>query len=258
MIITSEIVDILTPQGSMRTEIIRPAVEGVFPGIIFFSEIFQITGPICRAASVYAGHGFVVAIPEIFHEFENPGHVLAYDQEGADRGNYLKKNKKISSYDADTHALTQYLSSREDICTGSLGSVGVCIGGHLAFRAGMHPKIKASACFYATDIHSSSLGLGGCDDSLSRAGDIHGELLMIWGRQDPHVPDEGRKVIYNRLVESKTVFTWHEYNAQHAFMRDEGHRYDPALALRCYQDVIQFLQRTLRDTGTSYSADLNS
>lgn len=245
MIITSEIVDVPTQKGIMRTEILRPAVTGAFPAILFYSEIFQITGPIRRAASIYAGHGFVVAVPEIFHEFEAPGSVLAYDQEGADRGNYLKKNKEISSYDADTHALTHYLTSREDVCTGAIGAVGVCIGGHLAFRAGMHPKIKASACFYATDIHSSTLGLGGCDDSLARAGDIHGELLLIWGRQDPHVPDDGRKVIYNRLVASKRVFTWHEYNAQHAFMRDEGHRYDPALALHCYQEVIQFFNRTL-------------
>jgi carboxymethylenebutenolidase len=249
MIITSEIVSIPTTLGSMRTEIFRPAVVGTFPAIIFFSEIFQITGPIRRAASVYAGHGFVVAVPEIFHEFEQPGSVLAYDQAGADRGNYLKKQKEVSSYDADTHALTEYLTSREDICTGSFGAVGVCIGGHLAFRAGMHPKIKATACFYATDIHSSTLGLGGNDDSLSKAGDIHGELLMIWGRQDPHVPDEGRALVYQRLVDCKRTFTWHEFNAQHAFMRDEGHRYDPALALRCYQEVTLFLNRILTRSG---------
>ena len=30
------------------------------------------------------------------------------------------------------------------------------------------------------------------DDSLERARDIRGELMMIWGRQDPHIPLEGR------------------------------------------------------------------
>jgi len=97
--------------------------------------------------------------------------------------------------------------------------MGVCIGGHLAFRCALDPRVRAAACFYATDLHKGSLGAGG-DDSLARAGEIQGELLMIWGRQDPHVPDEGRAKIQARLVETKRPFTWHEFNAAHAFMRD--------------------------------------
>ena len=100
----------------------------------------------------------------------------------------------------------------------------------------------ATACFYATDIHTGKLGLGG-DDSLARAGDIHGELAMFWGRQDPHVPDEGRARIQARLVETKRNFTWHEVNAAHAFMRDEGPRYDPALALAGYRTVVDMFAR---------------
>jgi carboxymethylenebutenolidase len=41
-------------------------------------------------------------------------------------------------------------------------------------------------------------------------------------------------------------FSWHEINAQHAFMRDEGERYDAALALQCYGMAIDLFQRTLR------------
>lgn len=250
MIISSEIVEVMTPRGAMRTEVFRPVAAGAYPGVIFFSEIFQITGPIRRAASMYAGHGFIVAVPEIFHEFEPAGTVLGYDQLGADRGNFLKKNKELQSYDDDTNALVEYLLSRGDcyaagVGAAGVGAVGVCIGGHLAFRAAMHPKVTASACFYATDIHSSTLGLGANDDSLSRAPDIHGELMMIWGRQDPHVPDDGRRAIYHRLTEAIRTFTWHEYNAQHAFMRDEGPRYDAALALHCYGEVTRFLHRVL-------------
>ena len=37
------------------------------------------------------------------------------------------------------------------------------------------------------------------DDSLA-AGDaiLSGEMLMIWGRQDPHIPLEGRMAILQR------------------------------------------------------------
>ena len=40
-------------------------------------------------------------------------------------------------------------------------------------------------------------------------------------------------------------FTWHEFNGQHAFLRDEGPRYDPELALQCYQAVIGLFRRKL-------------
>ena len=88
----------------------------------------------------------------------------------------------------------------------------------------------AAVCFYATDIHSHSLGLGKHDDSLERAGEIKGELLHIWGRQDPHVPLAGRNLIKARLDEVGANFQWLEVNGAHAFMRDEGYRYDPELA----------------------------
>ena len=122
--------------------------------------------------------------------------------------------------------------------------MGICIGGHLAFRASMNPDVLGGVCFYATDIHKGSLGLGG-DDSLARASEIKGEMLMIWGRQDPHVPADGRARIHLRMAEAGVRFTWHEFNGQHAFLRDEGPRYDPALALACYRMVVDFFQRKL-------------
>ena len=70
----------------MRTYVFRPVAEGRYPGLVFFSEIFQVTGPIRRTAAILAGHGFVVAVPEVYHELvPGPGVVLAYDQAGADQ-----------------------------------------------------------------------------------------------------------------------------------------------------------------------------
>jgi len=123
--------------------------------------------------------------------------------------------------------------------------MGICIGGHLAFRAAMNPDVRGAVCFYATDIHKGSLGKGMKDDSLERTKDITGELLMIWGRQDPHIPLEGRMKVLARLNEVNTKFTWHEVNGAHAFMRDEGIRYDPELAYQLYGLAFDFFHRRL-------------
>jgi carboxymethylenebutenolidase len=130
-------------------------------------------------------------------------------------------------------------------CTGKLGTMGICIGGHLTFRAAMNPEVSGGVCFYATDLHKRGLGQGMNDDSLLRTKEIKGELLMIYGRQDPHVPAEGRAKVYAALTEAGVHFTWHEFNGAHAFLRDEGHRYDPELAHLCYGMAIDFFRRKL-------------
>lgn len=239
IILDSEHVELSTAYGPMRTHIFRPAAPGKYPGLVFYSEIFQVTGPIRRTAAMLAGHGYIVAVPEIYHEFEPAGTVLAYDQAGSDRGNQWKTTKELASYDADARAVLDHLKRRPD-CTGQLGAIGICIGGHLAFRAAMNLDVRGTVCFYATDIHKGGLGKGMKDDSLDRARDIKGELLMIWGRQDPHIPLEGRMKVMARLNELNLKFSWYEVNGAHAFMRDEGARYDPELAHQLYSIVFDF------------------
>jgi carboxymethylenebutenolidase len=246
-----EFTDLPTSSGSMRIFIFRPAAPGRYPGVVLFSEIFQVTGPIRRTAAWLAGHGFVVAVPEIFHDFEAAGAALAYDSAGADRGNWCKINKPLAAYDEDARAVIKYLRGHAQ-CTGQLGSIGICIGGHLNFRCAMNPEILASVSFYATDIHKLTdhprgLGIGMADDSLERtiSGDIKGELLMIWGRQDPHVPFEGRTQIREALEKSNTNYQWLEFNAAHAFLRDEGPRYNPALAQQCLGIALELFKRKL-------------
>lgn len=241
-----EFIDIPTATGPMRTYVLRPAAEGKFPGIVFYSEIFQVTGPIRRAAQFLAGHGYVVAVPEIFHELEGEhGIVLQYDQAGADRGNAHKINKELSSYDGDARAALDMLAEHP-ACNGALGAMGICIGGHLAWRAAFQPDVKATVSFYGTDIHSQTLGKGQNDDTITRFGDISGELLAIWGHQDPHIPREGRERIHAALDDAGVEYSWHEVNGQHAFIRDEGARYDPEIARQMLGLALDLFHRKLR------------
>ena len=245
MLIKEDSADIATPNGPMRVHRFQPAAGGPFPGLILFSEIYQVTGPIQRTARRLASHGYLVAAPEVYHEFEPAGCALAYDKEGTDKGNRYKNEKELAAYDADARAVIAHLGSLPQ-CTGRLGSFGICLGGHLSFRCAMNPEILAGACLYATDIHKRSLGKGLNDDSLDRFKEIKGEMLMIWGRQDPHVPQAGRDLIYRTLNASEADFTWHEFNAQHAFIRDEGPRYDAALADLCYGLALEMFDRRLQ------------
>jgi carboxymethylenebutenolidase len=248
MIVHDSWAELDTPTGKMRTYVYRPVnpspLAEKYPGLVLYSEIFQQTAPIQRLAVHYASQGYVVMVPEIYHEHEPPGTVLGYDDVGKDKGNAYKHQTKLSTFDNDAAVVLAALKAHP-ACNGRLGAVGFCIGGHLAFRAAFHPEVRAAACFYPTDIHSGTLGAGKNADSLQRVKDIRGELVMIFGRQDPHVPYEGRQRIYQALHEGAVLFSWHEFNCAHAFMRDEGERFNPAAARQCFGITFDLFKRAL-------------
>ncbi|KIV93109.1 hypothetical protein PV10_04349 [Exophiala mesophila] len=238
-------------QGSMRIFLFHPVIHGYpqakFPGVVVFSEIYQVTGPVSRFARQIAGQGYIVAAPSSYHEFTGP-EPLAYDVPGTDAGNDWKIKKKVAAYDEDSQLAVSFLLGLKT-CSGKVGATGMCLGGHLAYRASLDPRVQAAVCFFATDIHSSTLGLGKNDDSLKRAGDIKGELLMIFGKSDNHVPPEGRDLIRKTLHDIGVNFSFYEVSgAQHAFIRDElsKGRYDPAITKVCFEMLLELFGRRLK------------
>jgi carboxymethylenebutenolidase len=241
-----EFIEVATPTGPMRVHRFYPKAASPRPVILLYSEIFQVTGPIRRLSARLAGEGFEILVPEVYHEYEAPGTVLGYDQAGADRGNFLKFEKPLAAFDGDVRALIDWVFARPYPWRG-VGSWGFCLGGHLAFRAALDPRVAAAACFYATDMHTASLGQGKKDDTLARVKEAKAEYLLIWGRQDPHVPLAGRRVIHEALDAAEANFQWHEFNGAHAFARDEGPRHDAAATRLAFGLALELFQRRLTE-----------
>lgn len=191
-----------------------------------------------------AGHGFVVVVPEVSNELNPIGSVLGHDDAGRDKGNADRVVTTQEAHDSDAPAIIDHLRSLPH-CSGRVGATGSCLGGGLAYRAAMNPAISATSCFYATDIHSGVTPTRSGNDGLTRTPEIKGELQMIWGKQDLHIPPEGRAPVNSTLVKAGVNFTWHEFNGEHAFMRDEGERYDAELQLPGYQLAIGLFRRVL-------------
>lgn len=95
----------------------------------------------------------------------------------------MKITKTVAAYDEDaTLSIDALLALPE--CNGRIGTTGMCLGGHLAFRCAFDTRVAATVCYFATDIHSRSLGKGKDDDSLKRCGEIKGEVVMIFGKSE--------------------------------------------------------------------------
>ncbi|KAI0825181.1 dienelactone hydrolase [Trametes gibbosa] len=249
----------LDPNGRpIRIFVIAPSLPNYpnakFPGVVCFSEIYQVTGPVERFAGQIASHGYIVACPSTYHEFEGP-EALPYDVEGTDRGNKYKIEKEIAAYNEDAKLSIDLLCSLKN-CNGRIASTGMCLGGHLAFRAAFDPRVLSSFCFFATDIHSATLGKGKNDDTLARVrnGELSGnsEVVMIFGKQDTHVPREGRDLIRKTLEDANVTSSFIEVQAQHAFIRDESSkgRWDAALTRSLFTFMMEVFERTVgRDLG---------
>jgi carboxymethylenebutenolidase len=238
MVITTAYVDIAAGGTPMRMFVAAPQAAGKYPGIICFSDIFQLTGTMLRSVSRLAGYGFVAAAPEIYHRVEPPGAVIPFDDAGRARGMNGAAKTSVAHFDEDRRSTLNYLAKHPQVAAGQLGAMGFCIGGHLAFRAALEPDVRATVCFYGTGIHDGKLGKDSDAGSLARAPEIQGKLLMIWGSADPHVPEAGRQMVESKLRDAKVDHSVKLYPAEHAFMRDEGPRFDPEATDQAFADMI--------------------
>lgn len=245
MVITTEYVDTEVDGSPMRMFVAAPREGGKYPGVLCYSDIFQLTGPMVRACARLAGYGFVVAAPEIYHRIEPPGTVIPFDDAGRTRGLEDAARTPVADFDADCRAALDYLAGHPRVAEGRLAAMGFCIGGHLAFRAALQRDVRATACFYGTGIHNGKLGRDADAGSLGRAGEIGGELLLVFGTLDPHVPEDGRAKIADALREAGASYAVKLYPAEHAFMRDEGARYDPAATDEAFAEMVKFFRGAL-------------
>ena len=85
MLIKESHVDVQSSQTPMRIFLFEPIIpsghKARFPGLLVFTEIYQVTAPITRFCRQLAGHGFIVASCSSYHEFMGP-EPLAYDDNG--------------------------------------------------------------------------------------------------------------------------------------------------------------------------------
>src|SRR5580658_1426743 len=159
MVVTTEYVDIPAAGKPMRMFVTAPRAPGKYPGILCYSDIFQLSGPTLRSCIRLAGYGYVAAVPEIYHRIEPAGDVIPFDDAGRTRGLEDARRTPVAHFDEDRGAALKYLAAHPKVAPGKLGAMGFCIGGHLAFRAALEPAVLAAVCFYGTGIHDGKLGL---------------------------------------------------------------------------------------------------
>jgi carboxymethylenebutenolidase len=229
--------------SGIRARVIAPAGgDGPWPAVVLYTDIFQLTESTLRTARRLAADGFLVCVPEIYPHGDLAGVALEFDDAGKAAGLAAAAATTTAAFDADRGAVLDHLAGRPDVT--ALHAVGFCIGGHLAFRAALDPRVAATVCFYPTGLHNGALGADADAGSLARAADIRGRLMVVFGAQDPHVPAGARLQILAALYAAgHDDLELHVYSqGEHAFMRDVGPRHDPVLTDLALASAVSFLR----------------
>ena len=229
------------PDCEIRSVVLRPVGAGPWPGVLVYTDIFQLTESTLRSARRLASAGFVVCVPEIYPRGALAGVALEFDDAGKQAGLAGAAGTTVAQFDADRIAVLDFMTQRADITT--LFAAGFCIGGHLAFRAAFDPRVAATVCFYPTGLHNGALGADPDAGTLARAAGIDGRLMIVFGAQDPHVPADARVQILSALYAAGLDdLEIHVYaGGEHAFMRDVGPRHDPTLTDVALTEAVRFL-----------------
>lgn len=220
----------------MRAYAVLPFGKGPFPGLIVFQEAFGVNRHIRNVADRFAGEGYAVVAPELFHRSAPPGLELPYTDFEAVRPHFQAVTE--AGMEADIRAAWDWLQAQAGVRPGATACIGYCLGGRVSFIANSILPFKAAVSYYGGRI---------APDLIGRAPRMHGPMLFFWGGLDKHIPPEQVEAVLEGLRKAgkphvNVVFS----DADHAFFCDDRANFNEQAAREAWALTLAFLREKLR------------
>ena len=220
-----------------------PTGEGPFPGVIVLQEIFGVNAHIRDITERFAKAGYGAIAPALYQRLA-PGFETGYTPEDITIGRDYKAKTRASELLSDIQAAIDYLKTLPQMKSGSLGCIGFCFGGHVAYLAATLPEIAATASFYGAGIPSWCPGEE--KPTIERTKDVKGTLYCFFGETDASIPPDAVDAIEAQLTTHHISHRIFKYaDADHGFFCDQRASYNAAAAQDAWQQVQALFQETL-------------
>ncbi len=199
----------------------QPEGKENFGAVIVFQEIFGVNANIREITELIAKQGYIAIAPAMFQriapgfEFGFSAEDVGYSQEAYQLGLEYYQQVKYQEIFSDVKGTVAYLKSLPNIKTDSIGCIGFCFGGHIAYMAATLPDIKATASFYGGGITSSSYGEE--TPTLNRTAEIQGTIYTFFGNHDSLISQEDNQKIEAELKKHNINHRVFRYDAGHGF-----------------------------------------
>ena len=208
------------------------------PGVLLFQEIFGVNDNMRAIANRLADAGFLALVPDMFWRIER--RFERNDESGMADAFAVAQKFDLQTAVVDIQAAHAHLLALPE-CTGTVGAMGFCLGGSLAFAAAVGSRVDgrgpdAVVCYYGSAI----------TDLLDQADRVEAPVLFHYGSRDPYIPAEKIAQV-EAVMAGKPGVEFYRYDAGHAFSNwDTPSMYDEAAAAEAWPRTIDFLGRHLR------------
>lgn len=214
----------------MGAYVSRPHSPAPVPAVIIGMELFGVTKYIRRVTERVASMGYLAIAPDFYHRSQ-PGVELSYDQAGRERGFELLHQLDRGAAIQDVDSAMQYLRGKPE-CNGTVGFLGLSVGGHIGYLAATQLDIAACSIYYAGWLTTTDIEMSQPEPTVALTAGIAsqgGRVLYLVGGQDALITPPQCKEIQIALSDSKVPHELVIYpEAQHGFLCDERNTYDAA------------------------------
>jgi carboxymethylenebutenolidase len=224
--------------GDLRGYYALPAGDGPFPAVLLFQEAFGVNEYIQSEVRRLAEHGYAAISPDLFR-----GETFDYTNFEAAMGAMGKLTD--DSMLADTDACIAFLKAQPQVKSDTFGCIGFCMGGRMSFLVATHraDQFVAASSFYGGGIADGQRW----PSLLPGAGNLKGEMLLVYGADDDHIPPTEHSAVANALSEQKKRYTLSVYpGAPHGFASKDRPSYRPEQAEAAWTESLDMFARTLK------------
>jgi carboxymethylenebutenolidase len=220
-----EMIRLTTKDGAVIGAYQADPVHKPRGAIVVLQEIFGVNHHIRKITDGFAAAGYRAIAPGLFDRIA-PGIELGYAQDDVKRGMDIRAKLKLEDSLADIEAAIAVAAA-----AGSVGIVGYCWGGTLAYAAATHLSgLAAAVCYYGSGIAAMA------KQQLLAPTEFH------FGEQDKSIPPADIDKI-RAAHPNSAVFV---YPAGHGFSCDARESFDEASAALAQSRTLEFFARHLR------------
>lgn len=203
---------------------VEPSAGATAPGVVVIQEWWGINPQIEGVANRLAEAGYRALVPDLYR-----------GDRALDAAEAEHKMTGLDFSDAatqDVRGAIQHLKKESP----KVATMGFCMGGVLSILGAMHaPELDAAVAWYGIP-----------PEEAGDPGQIRIPLLAHFGNQDQMFPPEAVDAFETKLKAAGVDYTFHRYDAPHAFGNEDWDYYDAEAAKLAWDRSLEFLAKHLR------------